>query len=58
MTNNQYIDKTLLEYKAELEGMIAENRQREIRGFDPAFVERHFQELMFRYHNAIMDSEE
>ena len=55
MTNNQYIEKILLDYQTELNGMIAENRQRELSGFAPAYVERHFRKLMYDYHNCIMN---
>lgn len=53
MTKNQYIEKMLIDYRTELAGMIAENRQREIQGFSVAYVERHFQELIHKHHNAI-----
>lgn len=55
MTNEQYIEKMLIDYKVSLEGMLAENKQRELNGFSPAYVERHFQELIFKHHKIIME---
>ena len=48
-------DKILLDYQSELEGMIADNRLRELNGFTPAYGDKQFRELIEKYHNAITD---
>ena len=53
MTIEQYHEKCLLDYRAELEGMIAENRQREFSGHAPAYVEQHFSSLSSNYETLI-----
>lgn len=55
MTTDQYIEKILLDYRAELEGMIVDNRLREIKGFSPAYGDKQFRDLIEKYHNAITD---
>ena len=51
MTLDQLNDKRLLDYRAELEGMISENRLREIKGYSPAYGEKEFDDLSNKYHN-------
>ena len=58
MTTNQYITKILLDYQAELEGMIADNRLRELNGFTPAYGDKEFRDLIIKYHNAIINMED
>jgi len=53
MTIDQYITKILLDYQAELEGMIADNKVRDLKGFSPAYGEKQFKDLIEKYHNAI-----
>ena len=55
MTVDQYVTKILLDYQAELEGMIADNRLRELNGFAPAYGDKQFRDLIEKYHNAITD---
>jgi len=50
MTIDQINDKRLLDYRAEIEGMVAENRMREIKGLSPAYGEQEFATLSNRYH--------
>ena len=49
MTQDQYNQKMLLDYEAELEGMKSENRLREIQGKSPAYGENAFATLNCRY---------
>ena len=55
MTTDQYIEKILLDNRAELEGMIADNKLREMNGFAPAYGDKQFRDLTEKYHNAITD---
>ena len=55
MTIEQYITKILLDYKAELEGMIADNRLRELNGFAPVYGDKQFRDIITKYHDAITD---
>jgi len=58
MTVDQYITKILLDYRAELEGMIADNRLRELNGFAPAYGDKQFRDLIEKYHNTIIGMED
>jgi len=53
MTVDQLNDKTLLDYRAEIEGMVAENRLREIKGYSPAYGEQEFAVLSERYNGLL-----
>jgi len=55
LTIDQYITKILLDYQSELEGMIADNKLRELNGFTPAYGDKQFRELIEKYHNTITD---
>ena len=49
MTVDQHNEKLLLDYQSELNGMIAENKLRELQGYSPAFGEIEFMNLSNRY---------
>jgi hypothetical protein len=53
MTCEQYHEKCLLDYRSELEGMISENRQRELNQFSPAYNENDFARLSANYETLI-----
>jgi len=57
MTKEQQITKILLDYQTELNGMIIENKQRELNDFAPAYGEEHFRNLMIWYQLAIKEIE-
>jgi ParB-like chromosome segregation protein Spo0J len=52
-----YVQGILLQARIEMEGMIAENKQREHLGVSMAYVEKDFQALIEKYgvhHNALI----
>lgn len=53
MTVDQLNDKLLLDYRAELEGMISENKHREMKGLSQAYGEQEFAILSQRYNDLL-----
>jgi hypothetical protein len=53
MTVDQTNDKYLLDYRVEIEGMVAENRLRDIKGLSPAYGEQEFSHLSERYNGYL-----
>lgn len=53
MEVNQYHEKLLLDYRAEIEGMVSENRLRERQGNSPAYGEQEFANTSNRYNDLL-----
>ena len=53
ITADKYIDMVLLEYRARIEGMVAENKQAEFEGKKMQYLMKDFDRLRKEYYNEL-----